>query len=747
MQGESGYLKNRPGFRHIMLASLLLGMISALSDVSYIASRNTDLALDLLVTFRFLISATIMTSLAFLVCLIPVLIALSIFSRFRIVSLRLNLTIIYFIGILPIVLLISRNFAIALAGSNLLVPEIKAYYYFLKYIWIIIPSAWAVSSWISAILTANTGREISSKLSSFVLATVTFLILTPYMQANLIDGNTSGGESGNIENLLITIIPLIIALLILFLLRPLLSRLASIANGKPVVIMWIILILLPFLQLAVSGESYVGTIPSGEPLSGREANVILISLDTFRYDDVGCFGSEIVSTPTLDSLAENGICFDNAITPMPVTGPAHTSILTGLQPDSGTGHGVRSNGIQLEENIPTLATILDLAGYRTGAIIGGSTLSRAASGLQRGFHYYHDSFDDSLRARIFKGYLWSLTLSRLARRFYHDLGIDIFWVSKRADTVTDQSIGWLEKNSDQPFFLFVHYYDAHDPYDPPPPYDSMYDSELAIATPDPENPGEFIATPGRDRGLYRGEISYVDHELGRLLDWCRNDDLFDNTLFVVVSDHGESFEHNYAGHVRRVYETLVHVPLIVYAPEGDQSRSGGTRVDTLVNISDIAPTILDYLGVENPGPGSENQDIFGAIPDGEHDLLKIAGMSSEGHIENNMEGWAFVPSQSDAAASTDGYRYGQFFSFRYPDAKLIYGPDALPLLPGYQYFNLVADPGEMNDLFPGIDWSVEFWHSAPEDLSEWASNQEILNTAGMDDITRAQLEALGYINN
>ncbi len=205
------------------------------------------------------------------------------------------------------------------------------------------------------------------------------------------------------------------------------------------------------------------------PGVARGDNLLLVTLDTTRADHLGCYGDAEASTPTLDRLAAEGLRLADAVTPVPMTLPAHASLLTGLTPPA---HGVRVNGGHgLAAGRTTLAEVLGEAGYRTAAFVSSFVLD-PRFGLGQGFETY-DARLEASRAAAFDGQS-----------------------ERSAGAVTDAALAWLDASRDdaRPFFLWVHYYDPHDPYAPPEPWASRF--------------------PGRP---YDGEISYVDAELGRLL--------------------------------------------------------------------------------------------------------------------------------------------------------------------------------------------------------------------------------------
>ena len=278
--------------------------------------------------------------------------------------------------------------------------------------------------------------------------------------------------------------------------------------------------------------------------------VFLITIDTLRADHVHCYGYDRIRTPALDLLAKQGIRFTQAFTPSPITNSSHTSILTGLLPSS---HGVSDFGVPLAATHPTLAELLTKRGYRTAAFIGAVILDSKslAPGLDRGFEFY-DNFPEH-----------TTTKSRWGR------------LERRGMEVEQRAESWLNAHPVGSHFVWVHFYDPHDPYEPPPPYSDIY----------------------KDR-LYDGEIAYADSALGHFLAYLKKQGWYDGALIVVVGDHGEGLgEHHEDTHGIFLYDSTTHVPLLLKLPN---SREAGKEVEAQVRTTDIMPTILDLLGLPMP---------------------------------------------------------------------------------------------------------------------------------------------------
>jgi len=278
-------------------------------------------------------------------------------------------------------------------------------------------------------------------------------------------------------------------------------------------------------------------------------NIVLITIDTVRADHLGCYGYKEIQTPTLDALAHDGIVFEHAFSQVPLTWPSHTVILTGTYPFQ---NGVQDfTGHPLPPQFRSIAQAFKGAGYVTGAVISSFVLDRSW-GLARGF----DLYDDAFSAETFKKK-------------------DISLVDRRAGESVDRAVRWLKHASNLPFFLWLHLYDPHSPYDPPEPYRSEYSTHL-----------------------YDGEIAYADHELGRLISWLKESGNYNRSLIVFLSDHGESLgEHGESEHGFFIYNSTIRIPLIVKPPAGSRVSRG--RVERPVETALVAPTLLGMAGMHD----------------------------------------------------------------------------------------------------------------------------------------------------
>ncbi|MFH1676873.1 MAG: sulfatase-like hydrolase/transferase, partial [bacterium] len=324
------------------------------------------------------------------------------------------------------------------------------------------------------------------------------------------------------------------------------------------------------------------------------------------------------------------------------------------------------------------------------------------------------------------------------------MGHNPIWLMKPGDVVTSQAIDWLSKNSDKPFFLFVHYYDPHEPLDPPEPYASMYPPD----TVDPESKSYEVEKYLADlHALYRGEVTKMDESIGDLFKWLNDKNLMQNTLVIIFADHGESFEHKYYGHTDSIYNYVTHVPMIIVDPNTESAGEKGKRVDTLVNLTDVFYTVLGFLKIDSSQFISLAQkDVRGAKNGWNHNLLGLIENPGNEKLSDERAGWNYVPTQSDLGWSISETSRPRYFGFMFPGNNLIYTPGCRNLEAYFHYYDIDNDPGEDNDLFKSVHWANEPFPDAPELLANWSSNQSPSSSGAVNPLIREQLKALGYVN-
>jgi arylsulfatase A-like enzyme/predicted Zn-dependent protease len=281
-------------------------------------------------------------------------------------------------------------------------------------------------------------------------------------------------------------------------------------------------------------------------------NIILITLDTTRADRMGFLGSERGVTPNLDKLARRSVVFTHAYSQAPFTAPSHATILTGTYPQF---HQVEDFQVPLTKDLPYAPAILKAHGYHTAAFVGSIVLD-PFQGLAIGFDRGFDTYDAGFH------------MTRPGEDHYAA-------TDRRGAVVVEHALAWLDKRPAGPFFMWVHLYDPHFPYEAPDPFGTRYKS-----------------------APYDGEIAYSDSVLGKLLDQLRAQGLFENSVIAMMSDHGESLgDHGEEFHGFFLYDATIHVPLLLKMP-GD--RFAGKRIDSHVGLVDVLPTILQTAGIEVP---------------------------------------------------------------------------------------------------------------------------------------------------
>jgi arylsulfatase A-like enzyme/thioredoxin-like negative regulator of GroEL len=281
-------------------------------------------------------------------------------------------------------------------------------------------------------------------------------------------------------------------------------------------------------------------------------NVVLITIDTTRADRMGFLGCKRGITPNLDVVARQGIVFERAYSQAPLTPVSHATIFTGTYPQF---HTVTDFGHPLPSLLPSLPEILQKSGYHTAAFIGSMILdpkANMAPGFGRGFDYFDAGFHQKRGPNEDR---------------YHS-------IERRAGDVVAHAIAWLDKNRKAPFFIWVHLYDPHAPYDPPPPFNTKF------------------------KVGYDGEVAYADASLGKLFDYLRQRGLYDRALITIMSDHGESLgAHGESMHGIFLYDETIRVPLIFKLPG---QLLAGRRVSSQVRLVDVAPTLLNMLNLPLP---------------------------------------------------------------------------------------------------------------------------------------------------
>jgi arylsulfatase A-like enzyme/tetratricopeptide (TPR) repeat protein len=400
-------------------------------------------------------------------------------------------------------------------------------------------------------------------------------------------------------------------------------------------------------------------------------NIVFVTLDTTRADHLGCYGYGPARTPNLDALAREGVLFAQAAAVAPLTLPSHSSMMTGMYP---TYHGVRVNGnTALGQDQKTIAEALSEKGYETGAFIGAFVLD-GRWGLNQGFKVYDDRFD--------------------LEKHKH---LDLASVQRPADKVVDAALAWIEGRRKEPFFAWIHLYDAHSPYEPPEPFLSERRQQGLV-------------------GLYDGEISFADEQLGRCVSWLRDKGLDRKTIVVVMGDHGEALgSHGEGTHGFFVYDYAMRVPFLLSTPF---TELRGVRVDAQVSAVDVFPTLLALSGID---------------------------------VSAKVHGRSLLPLMFHPAPEPTAYAYGESMT-----PNLQFGWSALHTLrttryklikaPRPELYDLSADPGEANDVFAAnAAIAGDLMARLDRLIEETGRGAPAPEAADLDDDTLKSLAALGYI--
>lgn len=411
-------------------------------------------------------------------------------------------------------------------------------------------------------------------------------------------------------------------------------------------------------------------------------NVILITLDTVRADRMGFLGSKRGLTPNLDQLARESVVFTRAYSQVPLTAPSHATILTGTYPQF---HKVSDFQVPLAQDLPYAPAILRPHGYHTAAFVGSIVLDpkqRFAPGFDRGF----DTYDAGFRTR------------RTGEDRYQT------W-ERRGGEVVAHALAWLNQHPKGPFFMWVHLYDAHFPYEPPPPYKVKYAS-----------------------APYDGEIAYVDSDVGKFLNELRARGLYENAVIAVMADHGEALgDHGEDTHGIFLYDETIHVPLVIKLPGGD---SAGRRIDNRVELVDVLPTILQAVGVEVPQE-VQGESLLGII------TPKVATDKSVG-VSNVPETFRDRRAYAETDYPHRAYHWSSLRALR--AGKYLYIQAPRPEL-----YDQTLDPNAKNDLSAVSTAVTSTLAGQLDTFRQKTSSVKEAPELAMDPEAQEKLAALGYV--
>jgi arylsulfatase A-like enzyme len=335
------------------------------------------------------------------------------------------------------------------------------------------------------------------------------------------------------------------------------------------------------------------------PSPSKDApNVILIVLDTLRADHLSAYGYSRETSPNLKKFASEGVLFENAFATSSWTLPSHATIMTGLYTHEHLAE--TSTGGRLADKYFTLAEAYSSGGYETAAIVANNYACTQNQGFGQGFNFFNGLFwnvpDSLFLTEVGQAFFWKVWQNPVLQ--------DYQWGRKKASDVNQIFLSWLQDRSDRPFFVWLNYFDPHDPYFAPPPFDKLYGNIPASG-----QTGSFGNVGASDWGgtlpadelswqmdHYDAAITYLDSELGKLFEALRQAGLYDNTMIVITSDHGEAFgEHGVYGHANSLYRETIQIPLLIRYPE---KIPAGERIERIVSLRDLAATVTDLSGLK-----------------------------------------------------------------------------------------------------------------------------------------------------
>lgn len=415
-------------------------------------------------------------------------------------------------------------------------------------------------------------------------------------------------------------------------------------------------------------------------LAAGPPNIILITLDTTRADRMGFLGSRRGLTPHLDALAAESVVFIHAYSQAPLTSVSHASILSGTYPQY---HQVLDFPLPLGSEVPYAPDILRAHGYLTGAFLGSLALDPkgGAPGFDRGFDIYDAHFHSEDFAQ--KGRYQS--------------------IQRRGDEVVEHALAWLKQNPRRPLFLWVHLYDAHDPYDPPEPFKSRYRTEL-----------------------YDGGVAYVDATVGKLLGELKARGLYDSSVIAVMADHGESLgAHGEDTHGIFLYDDTIRVPLLIKpAVESAGAGAAGKRLENRVELVDVMPTLLEAAGIPIPA------EVQGAS------LLGL--MKGSGESGGALDAWRDRPAYARSDYAHIAYGWSELQALR--TGKYLYVQ-----APRRELYDEMADPQSEHNLAGESSAVADTLAARLENLRLKTTSKRDAPQAPVDPAAQEKLAALGYI--
>ena len=406
-------------------------------------------------------------------------------------------------------------------------------------------------------------------------------------------------------------------------------------------------------------------------------NVLVVIIDTLRADHLGCYGARTGATPNMDRLAAEGVRFSTCVSAVPVTLPSVSTIITSAYPPY---HGVRDNSVfTLDHSLITLAEVFNEAGYATGAVVGAHVISKG-TGVEQGFDHFDSDFGDN--------YAKESSLEPGKAR-------EVGETQRRAGEVTDRALEWLEEER-RPFFLLVHYFDPHWPYDPPPEFGRRF-----------------------SQSIYVGEVGYTDSRLGLLLDAAEEAAGESDLIIALIADHGEGLgEHDEEQHGYLIYDSTLLVPFIVSYPG---VVAPGLRVDEQTSTTALSPTVLELAGLPVP---EEWQGTSHARE------IRVGGSRKPPRR----------PCYIETYRTRYSFNWSELVGIRHNGWKMIRAPKP-------ELYDLTADPKELENLYGKEPGRVETMEQALDEMLAAIRGplDDLQPARDIDEEEVRMLKTLGYV--
>jgi arylsulfatase A-like enzyme/Tfp pilus assembly protein PilF len=437
---------------------------------------------------------------------------------------------------------------------------------------------------------------------------------------------------------------------------------------------WVLTLLVASAFAADTPKPRAATSGSNAPKhSAADLNIILVTLDTTRADRMDFLGSKLGLTPNLDAVARDSAVFTRAYSQAPLTPPSHATILTGTYPQF---HQINDMETALAKDLPYGPAILHARGYQTAAFVGAIVLQPEppyAAGFDRGFDKYDAGFHNE------------------------GPGEDRYQtVLRRGDEVVAHALAWLNKHSTGPFFVWIHLYDAHDPYDPPEPYKTKYSS-----------------------ALYDGAIAYEDQAMGKLFRQLKLRGLYDDSIIAIMADHGESLgAHGEDTHGVFLYDETIRVPLLIKLPHASAAK----KIENRVELVDVMPTLLEAARVAIP---PEMQGVS---------LLSLV----KGAAPNRADAWRERPAYSQAEAPHITFGWSALQSLR--SEKYLYVQ-----APRRELYDETADPKAEHNLAPTSAAVSDTLAGELQAIRQKTASKRAASEPTLDPTAQEKLGALGYM--